>query len=80
MSGTGISVKKKKKNRHVSILYFTYAYALIKFYILVYFKMYSYDAMLNFQSHEPLEIIWIYWSAAQETFLVIINVKNNYFG
>jgi len=28
-------------------------------------------------SHDPSEIILIWWFAAQETFLIIINVKNN---
>ncbi len=29
-------------------------------------------------SHDPSEIIMIYWFAAQETFLIIINVENSY--
>jgi len=28
-------------------------------------------------SHDPLEIILICWFAAQETFFIIINVKNS---
>ncbi len=28
-------------------------------------------------SHDPSEIIIIYWFAAQETFLIIINVENS---
>ncbi len=28
-------------------------------------------------SHDPSEIILIYWSAAQETFLIISNVENS---
>ncbi len=28
-------------------------------------------------SHDPSEIIWICWFAAQETFLTMINVENN---
>ncbi len=38
---------------------------------------------LNFQhhysslyTHDPSEIIWIYWFAAKETFLIIVNVEN----
>ncbi len=29
-------------------------------------------------SRDPSEIILIYWFAAQETFMIIINVENNY--
>ncbi len=29
-------------------------------------------------SHNPLEIILICWFGAQETFIIIINVKNNF--
>ncbi len=37
--------------------------------MLIYFKMSS-------VSHDPSEIILIYWFAAQETFLIIITVEN----
>jgi len=40
--------------------------------------MYSCDGIKpNFVSHDPSEIILICWFAAQETFLIIINVKNS---
>ncbi len=32
---------------------------------------------LSVVSHDPSEIILIYWFAAQETFLIIINVENS---
>ncbi len=55
---------------------------------LTVFLIYSYDAKLIvmmhefslFQSsvsHDPSEIILICWFAAQETFLIIINVENS---
>ncbi len=44
---------------------------------------FSCDAKLNFQHHNtsvspnPSEIILIYWFAAQETLIIIINVENS---
>ncbi len=59
-------------------LNFLLKYIKINLYI---FKMYSCDGNVEFLqssvSHDPSEIILILRFVAQETFLIIINVKNS---
>ncbi len=57
-------------------------FIIIIFFIIVFLYIFC---NLNFRqqllqssvSHDPSEIILIFWFAAQETFIIIVNVKNS---
>jgi len=58
------------------------------FSILIYFQMYfipvikaefSASLLQSSVSHDPLEIIYSWWFAAQKTFIIIINAENRFF-
>ncbi len=47
----------------------------MQFYFLWCKAEFSVSLLQSSVSHDPSEIILIYWSAAQETFMIIINVE-----